>query len=537
MPSARFSSKVVAVLFVFALLLVTVQLAFTAVGTTAGAHWGDPVTVATTSGSVTSLSTAGGDDGAVVAWIVDTGDRWRVEVANVSLDGGSATVESPRTVASSSTELDGVDVAVDGNRRAIVWKVHDTNRIRLRTEGRTRTISSALRTRSPSVAFVDGRPVSAWIAYRNASFDLRTTSGGTKRWIAADPGGVGSPTVVGGPNGGRIVWREGSNWTAETIPLNVDDAGHVSLGKRRSLGEAYAAGGFGTSVAGAIDAAGSNGRVRAVWTNQRIVTAATVEGRNATDPVTFGPGQQPRIAARDDQWIAAWLIETKNRGYDLQYRTNGGTTERAVSLPGNSLYPSPVFGPSAGLVWTENTGSHTDVLVSAYRPHETASVIRRLGSSPERLGFVTLAASVVGAVTLPMMPWVDASFVGAFLLTTRYRVRVPLRRRRSHRRDVSRGTPSARHGSAVVGLDRGFRRRRDRSPESGAPRHERHRVRSPARRERYRRRRRGVRAHLDTGVDVGILEAHRTVRLRPDGRPLGDRAPGIPLATFKPPSG
>lgn len=414
-------------------LVVGAQLAYTTVGQPVGERWSDPaavLTVPSDDSQVLDVVAAGDRDGGVVAWLVRAGDRYRVSYVSVTVQDGQVSVGDRRTVASGGRELNDLAVAVEGEAIAIAWERAKDNDVVLYRAGpdSARVVSDdPLRVAEPSVAFVDGQAVLAWQQWAGTDYTVEVASvsesGVSYHTIDNVTGGAGSPSVDTMGNAIAVTWFDANSRTVRTA-LGTIERGRLQLGTPRSLGTARPIGGFGGGSGSPIemDAAASTTGVRGVWLNQGAVTIARFDvDRNVSEPATYGMGERPRIGVDEDGWLAVWVVTGRAADSDLRYVIGGewsasGTLSRYQS---SANYPSPFFGPDAAVAWAER-GGESRVLISAFRESGDPRVLARLQTEPGRIAFIGLAAAALGIVTLPIMPWVIFSMIGAFYVTNRF---------------------------------------------------------------------------------------------------------------------
>lgn len=435
----RGSGILVAVL-ALVFVVVAAQVAFTDVGREVGADLSAPVEVTSTPASqdsgITSVAVASpssGTDpgsGAGLAWIKRTGDQWRVQYAPLTISDGAVSVGDPVTVATSKSELGGLDLAA-GPRPVLVWERQASNEVVLASPGGdgARVVSNdSLRVDAPSVAVVEGTPVVAWQAYRDGGYRVVATvadgadgSGDIQR-VGSLVAGRESPRVTAtgdrvaitwvDPNGDQVLLRQGT----------LD--GRLSLQPQRTLGTARPLGGFGGGQgAVSMGAASSQDGVRVIWTDLGVVTVGgTGWDGTVTAPVQLGRGNRPGIATQGDDWLAAWLVSGTASGTDVDFAagTGGAVTARgpASRLASSANSPRPIAAPDLGLVWTER-GTQSRVLVSAYTPGGEVGTIERLTRSGGRFAFIGLGSAVVAGITVVVLPWTFFAYLIAFLATTR----------------------------------------------------------------------------------------------------------------------
>ena len=425
---ARLAAAAVVVLLA---LVVGAQLGYTEVGQPVGARWSDPATLASSpvdESRVLEVAAAGDGETGAVAWLTRSGDTYRVEVARVTAEAGTVEVGPRRTVASGATELESVDVAVDGDAVALAWERSLENDVVLYADGEARVVSDdPLRVLEPSVALVDGGAVVAWQQYNGGDFAVEVagaTADGdvTRTAVSVETGGIGSPSVDAAGDGFALVWYDdGSRSTRAAFGRLGPDG--PTLGPAQVLGAARPSGGFGGGASGAmaVDGAARGDAVRAVWLDVgTVTTAASTRGGSADEPTTHGRGDRPRVAVAEDRWLAAWVVTGRAADTDLRYAAGGeGTPSGTLSrFPSSANHPSPFYAPDAAVAWSER-GGESRVLVAGLRETPDRRYLARLTTEPGRLAFVGVAALVVAVVTLPIMPWLFVSMLVAFYLTTR----------------------------------------------------------------------------------------------------------------------
>lgn len=409
-------------------LVVGAQLAYTPVGQPVGERWTNPVTAtalsATEDQGVLEVAAAGDGERGAVAWLVRADDRYRVEVASVTVERGRVELGPSRTVASSTRGLEGLDVAVAGDDVALVWERSLANDIVLHRDGETHVVSAdPLRVAEPSVALVDGGAVVAWQEWNASVVGMQVAvvaSGSvTYRFVPIGTGGTGSPAVDTTDDGIALTWFDASSRTTRTAFGRPGPDG-PTFHANWTLGRARPSGGFGGgSGSVAVDASADGDVVRAVWFD--LATLMTGQARldgTVSEPVALGRGDRPAVAADGGRWLATWVVTGRAADTDLAFASGeaAGTLSR---FPSSANHPSPFFAPDGGVAWSEQ-GAQSRVLVSGFRAAGGPKVLARLQAEPGRLAFVALAAAVVGLVTLPIMPWVFGSMLVAFYLTNRF---------------------------------------------------------------------------------------------------------------------
>lgn len=428
--AGRASTAVVAVLVLVSVVTAS-QLAFTDVGREVGGDWSSPTAIdsldAGRDADITSVAVASetsSDGESVVAWIVKSGDTWRVKTAPLSVQEGTVSVGDQTVVATSSVELVTVDVAAD-TEPVVVWERQPDNQILLARPGTEPTVVSngSLRVAQPSVALADGTPVIAWQAYGEGGYaTVARTPDSAVTTVGDAVSGRGSPAVTATGKQVAVVWMDPDGTSIRARQATGGDP--LAFGEEQTLGRARPLGGFGSgqgsvALAATSDASG----VRAAWTDVGVVTIGGTSWAGAPQTsMEVASGGRPGIATSGDQWLAAWLVENSASGSDVDYAlgtTDGATTRGPVSrLASSANHPRPVFAPDAGIVWTER-GSQTQLLASAHRSESAVGPVTRLTRSFGRFVFIGLAAAFVGTVTVVVMPWTFFAYLLAFILTTR----------------------------------------------------------------------------------------------------------------------
>lgn len=408
-------------------LLVGIQLGFTAVGVEIGPGWGDPTAVdslRTDDGAaVTSLDAAGTGSTATVAWVTERSDGYSVHLGDLRVESGSVAVENTRTVARSGSAMVDVAVAAGPDGPAVVWENESANAVRLWHGGETRTVSNSRRVEQPSVTQTSAGPAVAYQAYNGSRFDVRVRlpAAESGRWLGHTADGDGSPSVAGRDTALTVVWR--SERDGQVLAASGSVAGGtVSLDDPVSVGRSRAFGGFNGRTKPTLAADATPDGARLAWTDIRTVETTTVEGGNATPATSVGAGRSIDVAVGGTGWTVAWIADTNNRGFDVQYATaeDGGVTSGTVSqFSSDAGRPSPVGTDVPAVVWTERGGGTSQVLAVARDPGNAATPVERLRSSTSRFAFIALAGVGVGLVTVPLMPWVATTALVAFVLTTR----------------------------------------------------------------------------------------------------------------------
>lgn len=423
--------RVVLSVVVLAVLLVGTQLAFTTVGQQTGSRWSDPAEVAEVASGpntlVSDVAADGGSDGGAVAWVVSDGDRRTVRVAGFTARNGTVTVDDTRTVVALDGRLTGLDVAVDGGRLVVTWLRPVGSRIvvaRVTDAGvDRRVVADPFRAGEPAVTLTSRGPVVAYTAADEPAtpFVVRATHARNE---------TVTHTLVGGPShrahvpavdsaGDRlsVVWYQADKDIAAVTTARMRSS--LTVDRSVAVGRARPTGSFAGDSRDApfVASAHTGPTVRPVWTDVGDVTTTTVTDGTVGDRRTVGPGQQPGVAARGDRWLLAWVVPRQGTGDDVQFR-DGEDTGGFVSLfPSNANWPRPAFAPDPAVAWVEWGGTDR-VLVSAYREAASPDVLARLSNAPQRFAFLALAATIIGLVTVPIMPWSFLGLFGAFVLTT-----------------------------------------------------------------------------------------------------------------------
>lgn len=418
--------SVAAAVVVLALLLAGAQLAFTDVGKAYGSHFAQPqrldVVDVATQGHVADLAAAGDGDRGAVAWVVQTDEGSRIELARVHTADGEPTVADHEVVYRTDHRLDAVAVAVRGERVAVAADRADAAGVVLRTfpdDETTVFAANATRTVEAGVTLAASGPVVGWQEYRNGSYHaVAARSPGAVRDVGSPTGGVGVPAMAAG-DGVGVVWYDHGDLTARAA-LGTADGG-LAFDRRASLGRARVVGSFGGQGTMAMDAAGTPAGVRAVWLDAGTVRTATV-GWDGTvgDRATFGPGDRPNVAAADDGWLAAWLTDSATGGIDVTYRyhgPDGDTTGIASRLQSDANHPTPLFAGGPGLAWVERADTDT-VYLSAYDDRMTTDPLTRLRTQPQLFAFYGLVAAAIGVILTPVMPWHAVTGFLAFYATS-----------------------------------------------------------------------------------------------------------------------
>ena len=437
----------VAVLLAFVLV---VQFAFTGIGQGIGPHWSEPETLDTATGptgELVDVSASAGvqsaDSDGRIAWVVTEAGQYRVRVANVSSRDGTLDVGTPSTVATSDAELASVDVAYRNGSTAVVWKRAEANRVVLavdngsgRSAPRTVSTNESLRVNNPTVALADGTPVVAYQEYASSTSSWRgvlaTVSGNISYSRFAEGSGPESvsPAVTAGPGGAVVAWVDTDEALAKTAPLSRSggaDSAFVAgeatvVGDARTLRSMSGSG----QLAEVQLSSGGDGPAL-LWTDLgkvRVVSLAA-DGMPAADTTALGAGQNPGFAAGGGEWLATMMVSHRASGIDVRYhlgRGSGVESGPLSSLASTAVRADAAYAPDPVVAWSES-GSETELLVSAYQAEAESGVLDRLASNPFRFVFLGVSALFIAAVTLPMMPWVVGPLLAGFFLTTRLALR------------------------------------------------------------------------------------------------------------------
>lgn len=421
---------------VLVVLLVAAQLSFTDVGLAYGRHFSEATTLesfpAGGADHVVDLAAAGGPDHGVVAWIDRHGDTYTVRTATVTVHGTAADHSAVRTVYTSTTPLDSIAVATDGDNTAIAvdrGTANDVVLLDLPSNGTRRFATGAIRTVEVSVAFVDGRPLVGWQEFRNGGMTVVTAlagSNGTGRVVGGPANGVGAPSVTSADGHVAVVWRNPDSLRAVAALGRVEN-GSLVADRSVDFGSAYPLGSFGGQGTVSMDAAASPAGVRAIWTDGGIVRTAVADWNGSvSDERTVDSGDRPRVAVRNGDWLAAWLTDSPTGGLDVAYRytADGTSTAGAASrLPTDANYPTPLFAPSPALAWTER-GSNSRVLVSAYSGRPGGDPVARFSTDASTFLFYGLIAAALAFVLTALMPWTVIAGLVAFFVTSNFFRRV-----------------------------------------------------------------------------------------------------------------
>lgn len=425
-----------------------VQLAFTGIGLEIGPHWSEPteldsaagptgelVDVAATADGGATGSTAAASDGRV-AWIVAEAGQYEVRTANVSSQDGSLAVGDPRTIATDDAELESVAIAQRNGTTAVVWKRSDANQIALAvddgavaSEPRTVSTNDSIRVNNPSVALLDGTPVVAYQEYAQTTGSWRGVLATVSANVSYSRFGQGigpesvSPAVSAGSNGAVVAWVDTDEALAKTAPVSGSTDGYVAgeptvVDDSRTLRSMS-----GTGQLAEVQVATSSEGPVLLWTDLGNVRAVRLDaaGAPAAEPTALGSGQNPGLGAGDERWLATTLVSHRSSGIDVRYslaRGNELETGPLSRLPSTAVKADAAFAPDPVVAWTESSNEKR-LLVSAYQAEAQAGPLQRLGANPTRFFFLGLSALAIGAVTLPMMPWVAGPLLGGFFVTTR----------------------------------------------------------------------------------------------------------------------
>lgn len=435
--------------------VLVVQLAFTGIGLEIGPHWSEPAELETATGPTGELvdvaATADGDvtgstaaaGNGRLAWLVAEAGQYAVRTATVSSQDGSLDVGEPRTLASADAELESVAIAQRNGTTAVAWKRSDANQVALvvvdgagASEPRIVSTNDSIRVNNPSVALVDGTPVVAYQAYAQSTGSwhgvLATVSanGSDNRFgEGIGPESV-SPAVSAGPNGAVVAWVDTDEALAKTAPISAnrsDDDGYVAgeptvVGDSRTLRSMSGTG----QLAEVQVAASAEGPVL-LWTDLGTVRTVRLDAEGAAvgEPVTLGSGQNPGLGAAEERWLATTLVTHRSSGIDVRYSLVRGEeleTGPLSRLPSTAVKADVAFAPDPVVAWTESS-TEKRLLVSAYRAEAHSGPLQRLVANPTRFFFLGLSALAIGAVTLPMIPWVAGPLLAGFFLTTRVALR------------------------------------------------------------------------------------------------------------------
>lgn len=419
--------------------VLTVQLAFTGIGLEIGPHWSEPETLDATTGPTGKLvdvaATADADGNGRVAWIVAEAGEYRVRVANATAEDGDLSVGERRTILSTDRRLASVDAAHRNGTTAVVWRRYEANEAMLALEGArsldpTRVSSNdSLRARNPSVALVDGTPVVAYRGYAGSSSSWVgvLAVGATEPRYTEFGTGIGpesvSPVVSAGPAGATVAWVDTDETAAEVAPLTQSADGTLTVGEPTTAGRSRTLRSMsGTGQLAEVQLSTSASGSVLLWTDLGSVQAAALsDGAPAAEPTQLGGGKNPSIGAGDGRWLATTMVQDRASGIDVRYTlvedgdTESGTLSRLAST---AVRADTAFAPDPFVAWVES-GQEKRVLVSAYQAEAKSGPLQRLTANPARFTFLGLSALALGAVTLPMMPWVAGPLLAGFFLTTR----------------------------------------------------------------------------------------------------------------------
>lgn len=421
---------VAAAVLVLLLVLGGSQLAFTDVGKAQGNSFTPAVTLesmpAGPDAYVADLAAAGDGSRGAAAWIVVQDSQWSVHVAHLSIDDGVVTAEETVELVEGSQRIESVSIAVEGETTAVAYERARDNEVavHLLPEDTQHVVGQdAVRTVETGVTLTDQGPVVGYQEYRNGTFRTTVTtleSGGQAQLVGGSTTGNGVPALATTDGQVTVLWYDAVNRTAVLTPGTVEGTG-LTMEEHHQLGEAQVAGSFGGQGVMAMANDGSSSTVRNVWTDVgRVKTAEWSPGEPAGDSETLGVGERPGVATDETGWLAAWLVETRASGLDIEFvREQGGnaTTGVVSQHQTDAIHPSPLFAPDPGVVWTER-GAESQVLASGFREEATTDPMTRLRVNPERFLFIGLAGAVLGVVLTPMMPWNFIAFFVAFYATS-----------------------------------------------------------------------------------------------------------------------
>jgi len=419
--------------------VLTAQLAFTGIGLEIGPHWSEPETLDSTTGPTGKLvdvaATADSDGNGRVAWIVTEAGEYRIRVANATAQDGQLSIGERRTLVRTDNRLASVDVARRNGTTAVVWRRHEANEAMLALEGArslgpTRVSSNdSLRARDPTVALVSGTPVVAYRGYaRSTSSWVGVLAVGASEPRYTEFGeGIGtesvSPAVSAGPTGATVAWVDTDETAAEVAPLTRSADGTLTVGEPTTVGRSRtlrSMSGTGQLAEVQLSTAGSGSVL--LWTDLGSVQAVPLsDGAPAAEPTDLGGGQNPSIGAGDGRWLATTMVQDRASGIDVRYTLVGeGATESGMlsRLASTAVRADTAFAPDPFVAWVES-GQEKRLLVSAYQAKASSGPLQRLTANPARFGFLVISALALGAVTLPMMPWVAGPLLAGFFLTTR----------------------------------------------------------------------------------------------------------------------
>lgn len=430
-------SRILSVLGVLLTFVLLIQLAFTGIGQEIGPHWSQPTELSATQSSATSeyvaIDVAGGPDGGTAAWVVQEAGTYRVQVADLRGVDGELRVGDTRTVATTTAELQSIDLARAGDRVAVVWERSETSEAVLAVDGETRVVSAndSVRVNNPTVTWVDGTAV---VAYQEYAQD-----GGVWRGVLATVhedsvahsrfgSGMGpdsiSPSIATGADGAVVAWVNSDEAEARTAPLQTGGEA-FAVGEEQTIAQSRTVrtmSGKGQLAKVELSTAGS--QMTLLWTDLGSVYVAPLDasGSPAAEPTSVGRGQNPAVGVGEGgDWLVTSVTSDRTSGSDVQYTlARGDALEQGPvsKLPSNAIKTGTAFAPAPVAVWTE-TGNGNRVLASAYQEAGDSSVATRLQANPMRFVFLGVTAIVLGAVMVPMMPWVVGPLLAGFFLTTR----------------------------------------------------------------------------------------------------------------------
>jgi len=439
-----------AAVVVIAFVLAT-QLAFTGIGLEIGPHWSEPAELDTAAGPSAELvdvaatagrgSSAATDSPGRVAWIVAEAGRYEVRLASVSSRNGTLQVAETRTIATSEAELASVALARANGTTAVVWTRSDANEVALAVDDgsgasgpRTVSTNDSIRVNNPSVAIVDGAPVVAYQEYAQSTGSWRGVLATVRDGVSYSRFGDGtgpesvSPAVTAGPDGAVVAWVDTDEALAKTAPVSSTDDGGFAVGDPTVVGDARTLRSMsGTGQLAEVQLASDSDGAVLLWTDLGTVRAVKL-GADSTptaEPTVLGSGQNPGLGAGEKRWLATTLVSHRSSGIDVRYRLASGDaveTGPLSRLPSTAVRTDAAFAPDPVVAWTESSNEKR-LLVSAYRSEAASGPLQRLRASPNRFLFLGLSALAIGAVTLPMLPWVAGPLLAGFLLTTRVALR------------------------------------------------------------------------------------------------------------------
>lgn len=414
------------------------QLAFTGIGLEIGPHWSEPEPLDSTTGPTGELvdvsATSNADGEGRVAWIVAEAGEYRVRLANTSASDGELRIGDTRTLVRTDQRLANVDVARGTDTTAVVWRRYEADEAMLALEGArslepTRVSSNdSLRVNDPTTAIVDGTPVVAYRGYNGSTSSwegVLAVGAETPRYQQFGEG-IGpqsvSPAVSAGPSGGAVAWVDTDETAAEVAPLTRTD-GELTVGEPSTVGRSRTLRSMsGTGQLAEVQlSTGASGPVL-LWTDLGSVQAVQLaDGAPTAEPTALGGGQNPAIGAGDGRWLATTMVRDRASGIDVRYSiaTGDGVEHGTLSsLASNAVRADVAFAPEPFVAWVESGGDKR-LLVSAYQEEASSGPVTRLTANPFRFGFLGISALALGAVTLPMMPWVAGPLLVGFFLTTR----------------------------------------------------------------------------------------------------------------------